>query len=61
MEQLMTTVASFALDGWDSPALKHVLEGTITEHGAWKGEPPLLHPFFKMMLLFQICQIGWYG
>ena len=29
-----------ALDGWDYPALKRVLQGTITEQGAWDGEPP---------------------
>jgi uncharacterized Zn finger protein len=29
-----------ALDGWDYPPLKRVLQGTITEQGAWEGEPP---------------------
>ncbi len=29
-----------ALDGWDHPPLKRVLQGTITEQGAWDGEPP---------------------
>jgi uncharacterized Zn finger protein len=29
-----------ALDGWDYPPLKRVLQGTITEQGAWDGEPP---------------------
>jgi len=29
-----------AHDGWDSAPLKQVLQGTITERGAWKGEPP---------------------
>ncbi|NJP10388.1 MAG: SWIM zinc finger domain-containing protein [Leptolyngbyaceae cyanobacterium RU_5_1] len=26
--------------GWDDPALQNVLKGTITEFGAWHGEPP---------------------
>ena len=29
-----------ALDGWDYPPLLRVLEGTITEQGAWEGEAP---------------------
>ena len=29
-----------ALDGWDYPPLKRVLQGTLTEQGAWDGEPP---------------------
>src|SRR2546428_3134085 len=29
-----------ALDGWDYPPLKRVLQGIITEQGAWDGEPP---------------------
>jgi uncharacterized Zn finger protein len=29
-----------ALDGWDYPPLKRVLQGTVTEQGAWDGEPP---------------------
>jgi len=29
-----------ALDGWDYPALQRVLQGTITEQGAWEGEAP---------------------
>ena len=29
-----------ALDGWDYPPLKRVLQGIITEQGAWEGEPP---------------------
>ena len=29
-----------AIDGWDYPPLKRVLQGIITEQGAWKGEPP---------------------
>src|SRR6266700_1546602 len=29
-----------ALDGWDYPPLQRVLQGTITEQGAWDGEPP---------------------
>lgn len=33
--------AAAARDGWDFPPLKRVFEGTITEQGAWKGEPPL--------------------
>jgi uncharacterized Zn finger protein len=33
--------AAAALDGWDSPALKRVLAGTITEQGSWEDEPPL--------------------
>lgn len=28
------------LDGWEYPPLKRVLQGTITEQGAWDGEPP---------------------
>jgi uncharacterized Zn finger protein len=28
------------LDGWDYPPLKRVLQGIITEQGAWKREPP---------------------
>jgi hypothetical protein len=31
-----------ALDGWDYPPLQRVLQGTITEQGAWDGEPSLL-------------------
>ena len=29
-----------ALDGWDYPPLQRVLQGTITEQGAWEGEAP---------------------
>src|SRR5207248_868907 len=29
-----------ALDGWDYPPLQRVLQGTITEQGAWDGEAP---------------------
>src|SRR5207237_3453091 len=29
-----------ALDGWDYPPLQQVLQGTITEQGAWEGEAP---------------------
>jgi uncharacterized Zn finger protein len=29
-----------ALDGWDYPPLRRVLQGTITEQGAWEGEAP---------------------
>src|SRR6266566_6094526 len=29
-----------ALDGWDYPPLQRVLQGTITEQGAWDGETP---------------------
>src|ERR1700680_2822523 len=29
-----------ALDGWDYPPLQRVLQGAITEQGAWEGEPP---------------------
>src|SRR5437667_2808610 len=29
-----------ALDGWDYPPLQRVLQGSITEQGAWEGEAP---------------------
>ena len=29
-----------ALDGWDYPPLQRVLQGIITEQGAWEGEAP---------------------
>src|SRR6266700_550549 len=29
-----------ALDGWDYPPLQRVLQGRITEQGAWEGEAP---------------------
>src|SRR5438874_234723 len=29
-----------ALDGWDYPPLQRVLQGAITEQGAWEGEAP---------------------
>ena len=29
-----------ALHGWDNPPLQRVLQGTITEQGAWDGEAP---------------------
>jgi uncharacterized Zn finger protein len=29
-----------ALDGWDYPPLQRVLQGNITEEGAWEGEAP---------------------
>jgi uncharacterized Zn finger protein len=29
-----------ALDGWDYPPLQRVLQGNITEQGAWEGEAP---------------------
>lgn len=29
-----------ALDGWDYPPLQRVLQGNITEQGAWDDEPP---------------------
>src|SRR2546425_593613 len=32
-----------ALDGWDYPPLKRVLQGTITEQGAWGGSKKLSH------------------
>ena len=31
---------SAALDGWDYPPLQRVLQGVITEQGAWEGEAP---------------------
>ena len=30
-----------AIQGWEYPPLKRVLQGTINEQGAWKGEAPL--------------------
>jgi len=41
VDDAFAVAAAAALDGWDTPPLKRVLEGTITEQGAWKGEPPL--------------------
>src|SRR6266566_1794625 len=29
-----------AIDGWDYPPLQRVLQGSITEQGAWEGEAP---------------------
>src|SRR5438067_2528665 len=29
-----------AIDGWDYPPLQRVLQGAITEQGAWEGEAP---------------------
>jgi uncharacterized Zn finger protein len=41
VDEAFAGAAAAARDGWDSPPLKRVLAGTITEQGAWKGEPPL--------------------
>ena len=41
VDEAFAGATAAARDGWDSPPLKRVLAGTITEQGAWKGEPPL--------------------
>ena len=41
VDEAFAVAAAAALDGWDSPPLNRVLAGTITDQGAWKGEPPL--------------------
>jgi uncharacterized Zn finger protein len=41
VDDAFAVAAAAALDSWDYPPLKRVLEGTITEQGAWNGEPPL--------------------
>jgi uncharacterized Zn finger protein len=41
VDDAFDVASTAALDGWDYPPLKRVLQGTITKHGAWKGEPPL--------------------
>ncbi len=40
VDEAFDTSQTAALDGWDYPPLKRVLQGTITEQGAWDGEPP---------------------
>ena len=40
VEETFACAITAARDGWDSPPLKRVLQGTITAQGAWKGDQP---------------------
>jgi len=40
VDPVFEAAATAALDGWDSPPLQRVLQGTITEQGAWEDEVP---------------------
>jgi uncharacterized Zn finger protein len=40
VDEAFDMAATAALDGWDYPPLRRVLQGTITEQGAWDEEPP---------------------
>jgi len=40
VDEVFDMAATAARDGWDSPQLQRVLQGIITEEGAWDGEPP---------------------
>src|SRR5947207_1456773 len=40
VDEALDGAQTAALDGWDYPPLQRVLQGTITEQGAWEGEAP---------------------
>ncbi len=40
LEEVFDAAQAAALQGWDFPPLQRVLQGEITEHGAWDGEAP---------------------
>ncbi|HJT55860.1 MAG TPA: hypothetical protein VJ761_05155 [Ktedonobacteraceae bacterium] len=40
VDEAFDAAETAALDGWDYPPLQRVLQGIITEQGAWEGEPP---------------------
>ena len=40
VDQVFGAAEAAALDGWDYPPLQRVLQGTITEQGAWEDEVP---------------------
>ncbi len=40
VDEAFDAAETAALDGWDYPPLQRVLEGSITEQGAWEGEAP---------------------
>jgi uncharacterized Zn finger protein len=40
VDEAFDVAATAVLDGWDYPPLQRVLQGSVTEQGAWEGEPP---------------------
>ncbi len=40
VDEAFDAAETAALDGWDYPPLQRVLQGIITEQGAWEGEAP---------------------
>jgi uncharacterized Zn finger protein len=40
VDEAFDAAETAAIDGWDYPALQRVLQGIITEQGAWEGEAP---------------------
>ena len=40
VDEAFDAAETAALDGWDSPPLQRVLQGIITEQGAWEGDAP---------------------
>lgn len=40
VDEAFGIAATAVLDGWDYHPLQRVLQGSVTEQGAWKGEPP---------------------
>ncbi len=40
VDEAFDIASTAAIDGWDYPPLQRVLQGHITEKGAWEGEPP---------------------
>jgi uncharacterized Zn finger protein len=40
VDEAFDAAETAALDGWHYPPLQRVLQGIITEHGAWEGEAP---------------------
>ena len=40
VDEAFDAAATAALDGWDYPPLQRVLQGTITEQGAWDDDAP---------------------
>src|SRR5258708_23981864 len=40
VDEAFDAAETAALDGWDYPPLQRVLQGLITEQGAWEGEAP---------------------